>query len=266
MERIAKYLRLNNDSRLVIFFLIPSQNDNDITWEMAGGWQTYAGGGNKPLASKHVSHCFMTNYSWRSFILTFYNQTLDIQTDNPNGPCLWVILNFSQIIWGKLPNVMPVINTYLLSIEIGVTPEGGSGAGERKHGQWDGDWYINSNLLTKKKQYINQRLRGQLRLPFCAVMFSASHISDTLTPWWQLRQQLTRQTQMHFCLPQKAVYFPHVARHHVGETVCKCYTLPLHVSLPALNVNLEISAYKCSSNLSSACWDFNVNVAINVPK
>ncbi len=40
----------------------------------------------------------------------------------------------------------PIANTYLLSIEIGVTPEGASGTGEWKHGQWDGDWYINANL------------------------------------------------------------------------------------------------------------------------
>lgn len=101
------------------------------------------------------------------------------------------------------------------------------------------------------KQYINRRLRGQLRLPSWAVMFSASHISDTLTPWWQLKQQCTRQTQMHSCLPQKAVCFPHVSRHHVGETVCKFYTLLLHVSFPAqckrtnLTIQVQFQPFQC---------------------
>lgn len=36
----------------------------------------------------------------------------------------------------------------LLAIEVGVSPERASGAGEGEHGQWDGDGHVHANLHT----------------------------------------------------------------------------------------------------------------------
>ncbi len=120
------------------------------------------------------------------------------------------------------------------------------------------------------KQHINRCLRGQLRLPSWAVMFSASHISDTLTPWWQLRQQRTvRRKCILVCRRKLYAFLTSLDTMWERRFVNSIHYRFMLVSL--LNVNVHISPYKCSSNLSSVNWracplHFTVNVAIKVSK